>query len=101
MKSLRIGFLGGGNMARALIGGLIARGTPAALLSVGEPFATARESLTRDFAVRVSADNRSAIEGCALLILAVKPQEAGKVLQPLAPALRSNRPVLLSVAAGI
>jgi pyrroline-5-carboxylate reductase len=101
MKSLRIGFLGGGNMARALIGGLIARGTPAALISVGEPFETARESLTREFTVRVSADNRSAIEGCALIILAVKPQEAGKVLPPLAPQLQSARPVLLSVAAGI
>jgi pyrroline-5-carboxylate reductase len=101
MKSLRIGFLGGGNMARALIGGLMARGTPAALISVGEPFETARESLAQEFKVRVSADNRSAIEGCALIILAVKPQEAGKVLQPLAPQLQSARPVLLSVAAGI
>jgi len=101
MKSPRIGFLGGGNMARALIGGLIARGTPPALISVGEPFETAREQLLRDFKVQASADNRSAIEGCALIILAVKPQEAGKVLRPLAAALQSSRPVLLSVAAGI
>ncbi|HEV2701796.1 MAG TPA: pyrroline-5-carboxylate reductase [Steroidobacteraceae bacterium] len=101
MNSLRIGFLGGGNMARALIGGLIARGTPAAQLSVGEPSATAREQLTRDFQIRASADNDSAIEGCALVILAVKPQEAGKVLQPLASRLQAARPLLLSVAAGI
>jgi pyrroline-5-carboxylate reductase len=101
MKSLRIGFLGGGNMARALIGGLIARGTPAAQISVGEPFQSARELLKKDFKVRVSADNRSAIEGCALIILAVKPQEAGKVLQPLAPLVQSSRALLLSIAAGI
>jgi pyrroline-5-carboxylate reductase len=101
MESLRIGFLGGGNMARALIGGLIARGTPASQISVGEPFDTARQLLTQDFKVRVSADNGGAIEGCALIILAVKPQEAAKVLQPLADQLQANRPVLLSIAAGI
>jgi pyrroline-5-carboxylate reductase len=101
MKSQRIGFLGGGNMARALIGGLLARGLPAAHLSVGEPAAQARELLARDFKVRVSADNRIAIDSCELIILAVKPQEAGRVLQALAPQLRSTRPVLVSVAAGI
>jgi pyrroline-5-carboxylate reductase len=101
MNSQRIGFLGGGNMARALIGGLLGRGVPATQLSVGEPAAPARELLARDFKVQVSADNRSAIENCELIILAVKPQEAGQVLQTLAPQLRSTRPVLVSVAAGI
>lgn len=101
MKSHRIGFLGGGNMARALIGGLISRGTPAPQLSVGEPSAAAREALAREFNVPVNADNRAAIEGCELIILAVKPQEAGGTLGELAPQLRDARPVLLSVAAGI
>lgn len=101
MNSQRIGFLGGGNMARALIGGLLGRGVPASQLSVGEPAAPARELLARDFKVRVSADNRTAIENCELIILAVKPQEAGHVLQALAPLLRGTRPVLVSVAAGI
>lgn len=101
MKSSRIGFLGGGNMARALIGGLIARGTPASLISVGEPVEAAREQLRRDFKVQASADNQRAIEGCALLVLAVKPQQAGAVLRPLAPQLQTVRPLLLSVVAGI
>ncbi|MEJ0006553.1 MAG: pyrroline-5-carboxylate reductase [Steroidobacteraceae bacterium] len=101
MKSLRIAFLGGGNMARALIGGLIGRGQSAAQLSVGEPAAAARELLERDFKVRVSPDNGAAIDGCELLIVAVKPQEAGNVLRPLAPQLHAARPVLVSVAAGI
>jgi pyrroline-5-carboxylate reductase len=97
----RIGFLGGGNMARALIGGLLARGTAATLLSVGEPAALARQQLAADFNIAVSADNQAAIAGCALVILAVKPQEAGKVLGALAPALQGTHPVLLSIAAGI
>jgi pyrroline-5-carboxylate reductase len=101
MKSHRIGFLGGGNMARALIGGLIARGMPAAQLRVGEPGAEARERLARDFCIQASPDNHGAIDGCALVILAVKPQEAGTVLRALAPALQVGRPLLLSVAAGI
>jgi pyrroline-5-carboxylate reductase len=101
MNSPRIGFVGGGNMARALIGGLIGRGTAAAQLSVGEPAPGARESLARDFKVRVSADNRAAIDGCDLVIVAVKPQEAGAVLKALAPQLQATRTVLVSVAAGI
>ena len=101
MNSPRIGFVGGGNMARALIGGLIGRGTAASQLSVGEPAATARDALARDFKVRVSPDNRSAIEGCDLVIVAVKPQQAGTVLKALAPQLQGARTVLVSVAAGI
>jgi pyrroline-5-carboxylate reductase len=101
MNSQRIGFVGGGNMARALIGGLLGRGMPAAQLSIGEPAALAREQLARDFKVSVSADNRAAIDGCALIMLAVKPQEAGQVVKALAPQLRSAQPVLVSVAAGI
>jgi pyrroline-5-carboxylate reductase len=101
MTSPRIGFVGGGNMARALIGGLIGRGTAASQLSVGEPAPAARESLARDFKVRVSADNRAAIEGCDLVIVAVKPQQAGAVLKALAPRLQEARAVLVSVAAGI
>ena len=97
----RIGFLGGGNMARALIGGLLARGTHATEVSVGEPSAQARQLLAQDFKVTVSADNHAAIADCALVIVAVKPQEAGKVLGALAPLLQGTRPVLLSIAAGI
>jgi pyrroline-5-carboxylate reductase len=97
----RIGFLGGGNMARALIGGLLARGAHATDLSVGEPSAQARQLLAQDFKVTVCADNHAAIAGCALVIVAVKPQQAGTVLGALAPALQGTRPVLLSIAAGI
>jgi pyrroline-5-carboxylate reductase len=101
MDSSRIGFLGGGNMARALIGGLLGRGLPATQLRVGEPGADVRERLTRDFGIEATPDNHRAIEGCALVILAVKPQQAGAVLRALAPTLQVSRPLLLSVAAGI
>ncbi len=49
----------------------------------------------------MSADNHAAIADCALVVVAVKPQEAAKVLAALAPALQGARPVLLSIAAGL
>src|SRR5579875_2851325 len=58
-----IAFIGGGNMARSLIGGLLKTGMPAANLRVAEPLAQARESLGRDFGVATFDDNRLAAEG--------------------------------------
>ncbi len=51
--------------------------------------------------MRVSADNGDAVDGCDLVIIAVKPQEAGNVLKALAAQLRGARTVLVSVVAGI
>lgn len=101
MTSPRIGFLGGGHMGRAIISALLRHGSAAADIAVGEPLATARETLTHDFGVRATADNAEAIAGAELVVLAVKPQEMGAVLTPLAPALATGRPVVLSIAAGI
>ena len=98
---MSIAFIGGGNMARALIAGLIGRGTPATALKVGEPLQLAREALSRDFGLEATADNAAAIEGAGLVVMAVKPQQAGSVLTPLRAQFQTSRPVVLSVAAGI
>ena len=60
-----------------------------AQISVGESVAAAREALARDLGVRATADNRAAISGAAVVVLAVKPPQAAAVLQPLAAALRA------------
>jgi pyrroline-5-carboxylate reductase len=97
-----IAFLGGGNMARALIGGLLKRGVMPAQIVVGEPQAEARHSLEGDFGVHSTPDNGAAIAGAQVIVLAVKPQEAAVVLRALAPRLdASGQPLLLSVAAGL
>ena len=83
-------------MGRALIGGLLRAGTRPEQLSVGEPSRAAREELAREFAVSASPDNAAAIAGAAIVVLAVKPQEAAGVLQPLAAPLATTRPLLLS-----
>jgi pyrroline-5-carboxylate reductase len=100
-QSAPIAFIGGGNMARALIAGLLRQAVPASQIRVGEPAAEARAALQRDCAVHVSADNAEALRGAALVVLAVKPQQAGQVLRALHESLLEQRPVVLSIAAGL
>jgi pyrroline-5-carboxylate reductase len=95
-----IAFLGGGNMARALIGGLL-RGGEAAALRVSEPRAEARAELAQAFAIATHADNAEAAHGAALWVLAVKPQVMRAVCTALAPLAQAEHPVVLSIAAGI
>lgn len=101
MKDLGIAILGGGNMGRALIGGLVKRGTAPASIAVGEASAQQRDSLARQLRVPVFADNAAALGRSDLVILAVKPQDIAATLAPLADALRALQPILLSVAAGV
>lgn len=96
-----IAFIGGGNMARSLIGGLLARGGDAGSIAVAEPHAQTRERLAADFAVQVFEHGADAVGGADMLVLAVKPQVMRLVCETLAPAL-AGRPVLVvSVAAGV
>lgn len=99
---IKVAFVGGGNMGRALIGALRDRGHPAAKLAIGEAYEATRTALLRDFpGVPVGADNLAAIDGAGLVVLAVKPQEMAPVIAALQPALRRFRPVVLSIAAGL
>lgn len=94
-------FIGGGNMARSLIGGLIARGHAAGDIRVSEPVEPLRDGLARDFGIVASADNAQAATGAAVWVLAVKPQVMRQVCEGLAPLAQSERPLVVSIAAGI
>ena len=96
-----IAFIGGGNMARSLIGGLIARGTAADAIHVSEPVDVLREGLARDFGVATTADNAEAASPAGLWVLAVKPQVMRAVCEALAPLAQRTRPLVVSIAAGI
>jgi pyrroline-5-carboxylate reductase len=100
-ESARIAFIGGGNMARALIAGLLRQSVPARQIRVGEPLAAARSSLQRESGIEASADNAAAVRDATLVVLAVKPQDAGQVLRALQGALLAAKPVVLSIAAGL
>ena len=97
----RIAFIGGGNMARSIIGGLIDSGHPAAAVAVGEPNADARARLAELGEIRFPGDNVAVVEGADLVVLAVKPQVMQDVVAPLAETLRASGAVVMSIAAGI
>lgn len=97
----RVAFIGGGNMGRAILGGLMDRGYPSDALVVADPLAATRDALARDFGVAVTADNTQAVVGAEVVVLAVKPQQMRDVVTGLAPSLSNRRPLLVSIAAGI
>jgi pyrroline-5-carboxylate reductase len=96
-----LAFIGGGNMARSLIGGLIAQGLPARQIVVSDPIETTRDSLAQQYSVQVTADNAVAAANAQVIVLAIKPQEMQNVAQQLAPTLARQPPLVISVAAGI
>ena len=97
----RIAFIGGGNMARSLIGGLIRNGAPAQAISVSEPNAELREAIARDFSLSAHADNAAAARNADVLVLAVKPQVMKIVCADLRDIAQARRPLVISIAAGI
>lgn len=101
MSSYKVGFIGGGNMARALIGGLVASGFPPANLLVADPDATRRATLEHDLpGVQISGDNAAVAEASDCLVLAVKPQLMREVCESLSGAVQQSQPLIISVAAG-
>jgi pyrroline-5-carboxylate reductase len=97
----RLAFIGGGNMAAALIGGLTKRGLQASRVVVADPSADQLQRLVRDFGVQTAADNVSAVQGAEVVVLAVKPQQMRAVALGLAPHMTAAPPLLISIAAGI
>lgn len=101
MSSASITFIGGGNMARSLIAGLVRQGVAPGRIHVAEPVAPLRDALATDFGVTVHADAGDAAVHGDIWVLAVKPQVLRDVCAGLAGIARERRPLVLSIAAGI
>jgi pyrroline-5-carboxylate reductase len=99
MRNSTITFIGGGNMARSLIGGLLSNDVPTSSLRIADthpqPIAAA------NFPVAVYQDNREAIVDADVVVLAVKPQVLAEVCKDLAAVLGPNPPLFISIVAGI
>ncbi|HEX6929900.1 MAG TPA: pyrroline-5-carboxylate reductase [Gammaproteobacteria bacterium] len=101
MENTTIAFIGGGNMARSLIGGLISGGCEADRIHVADPFPEALETLADKFGVHITADNVEAASHADVIVLAVKPQVMQMALESIRDAVSRNRPLVISIAAGI
>lgn len=101
MSDATITFIGAGNMARSLIGGLLADGYPAERIRAADPNEAQRTEIAGRFGIRVEADNASAVEGADAVVLAVKPQVIRDVAQPLGERLRAGGTLVISIAAGV
>ena len=97
----KIAFIGGGNMARALIGGLLNSGFSADQLLVAEPLAESAAALRRDFGIVVDSDNDQIVAQADCLVLAIKPQVVKQVAQQMAAAVQLKNPLVVSIIAGI
>ena len=96
-----LAFIGGGNMARSLIGGLVTQGHAPASIRVAEPVAALRDALHADFGVAVFERAEHAVEGAITWVLATKPQVLRAVCEALAGQAQADRPLVVSIAAGI
>jgi pyrroline-5-carboxylate reductase len=101
MHQHTLAFLGGGNMARSLIGGLIADGLEPDRIRVSDPLSEAREVLAARFGVHTTDDSLQALEGADIIVLAVKPQVAQPVCAQIAEGVQQSRPLVVSIVAGI
>ena len=98
MKTQKIGFIGAGNMARSLIGGLISSGAKSKNLFATDHSETARDAISEDFSIQTFSSNQALIDECDVIVFAVKPQ----VLKTVATSVKAKDTALyISIAAGI
>ncbi len=100
-KRPTLAFIGAGNMASSIFGGLVNNGWPAEQIIAAEPTRDKLDEAAEKYGVRTTIDNIEAVATADFVVIAVKPQILQQVLEPLAPALQESKPVLISVAAGI
>ncbi len=101
INNKKITFIGGGNMARSLINGLLMDNNDVQLC-VSDLDETQLDGIRQNWAnVKTTTNNLEAIDQVDVVILAVKPQVMGEVTQPLAELAQTQKPLFISIAAGV
>ena len=95
----KIGFIGGGNMAEALIKGLLASGFPKERIMASEPSEVRRDHMVDAYAIELTADNIEVIRKSELVVLAIKPQIVTEVLEEVAGHYSADK-LIVSILAG-
>ena len=98
----KVAFVGGGNMTRALAGGMVAAGYEPRHILVSEPLAEHRDSLGDELPdIVIRKDNEEVVDEAECIVFAVKPQIMSDVCKPLAGIVQRTKPLIISIAAGI
>jgi pyrroline-5-carboxylate reductase len=101
MISNKVGLIGGGNMARAIGGGLLRGGMRATNLLIAEPVADQCDRLRKElYGAMVTDDNKAVARAAEILLFAVKPQILKPVCEGLVDEVQRQRPLIMSIAAG-
>ena len=101
MSTPQIAFIGAGNMAASIVGGLVESGQPADRIRASDPFPASLENLRSIAPVATFDNNADAVAGADVVILAVKPQVMADVCDSIAEAVASAKALVISIAAGI
>jgi pyrroline-5-carboxylate reductase len=101
MKNTTLAFIGCGNMARSLIGGLVADGWDPARIHVADADPDQLERISRTFPVLTYTQNNAAAVHADVVVLAIKPQITALVARELAETIARQQPLVISIAAGI
>ena len=97
----KVGFIGAGNMARSLASGLLNNGWGKDDIVVSDPDPEQRRTIESALGLKTFADNPDAAALAEILVLAVKPQVLGSVATALAQTVQKQRPLVISIAAGV
>ena len=100
-NSSTISFIGAGNMASAIIGGMLDNDYQAGNIWVSAPDDSHLQALRDRFGVSVTTDNRHCAQQADMVVLAVKPQVMAEVCRDIAPVVQNTRPLMVSIAAGL
>jgi pyrroline-5-carboxylate reductase len=96
-----IAIIGAGNMGSSLLGGLLTHGYPPQKICIADPGTEKLRPLQEKFHVEISTDNITAVKTASTVIIAVKPQIFRQVSQEIAPTAQQQKPLIISIAAGI